>query len=233
MDNSNYTQQWVNPVHKIGRITLLAACVTTTFPVLYLYLVHGIFPSVDWLWNDVLLIVASFGFIWLIEPISFYPALGLAGTYLAFLTGNIGTTKLPAAAIAQDLAKVEPGSREAEVVSTLAIIGATTTTTAFIAVGVICGSFLLSVLPGPAVDALKSYTVPAVFGALMVTFAIKYPKVIPVAIGVPLMLKLFAADMIPGYWHIIFAIVSTVAAAFILYRNDIKQPARGDVKQSA
>jgi len=67
----------------------------------------------------------------------------------------------------------------------------------------------------------------------LTTFAIKYPKVIPVAIGVPLMLKLFAADLIPGYWHIIFAIISTVVAAFILYRRDINQPVSRNVKKPA
>lgn len=225
MDEKTYEQNWIKPVHRIGRITLLGVCVTSFLPVLYLYLVHGIVPPLDWLIKDIVLITASFGFIWLIEPIAFFPALGLIGCYQAFLTGNIGTSKLPSSAVAQDIAGVEPGSKEAEVISAMAIIGSIITTLGFVCLGALAGSIILGSLPASALSAIKSYVTPAVFGALMVSFAIKYPKVIPVAIGVPLLLRLFAAPYIPGYWFILFTIVSTISAAIVLYKKDIKKDA--------
>ena len=221
MDQLTYDKNWTKPVHLIGRLTLIGVCLSSFLPIAYLYLAHGILPPMDWIIKDVLLITASFGFIWLIEPIAFFPALGLIGSYQAFLSGNIGTSKLPSAAIAQDIAKVEPGSKEAEVISSFAIIGSIITTIAFVCVGAVAGTVILEVLPESALNAVKSYVVPAVFGALMVTFSIKFPRIIPVAIGVPLLLRLFASDIIPGYWFILFTIVATIGSALYMYRDTI------------
>src|SRR5699024_8144014 len=202
MDNQDYENNWVKPVHRIGRITLLGVCLSSFLPVAYLYFAYGVVPPVDWIVKDILLITASFGFIWLIEPITFFPALGLIGSYEAFLTGNIGTSKLPSAAVAQDIARVEPGSKKAEVVASMAILRSLVCSVAFVCLAAGAGSALLGALPTDVVDAIKSYVTPAVFGALMVTFTIKFPKVIPVAIGVPLLLRLFAGSIIPSYLYI-------------------------------
>ncbi len=80
----------------------------------------------------------------------------------------------------------------------------------------------MGALPEEALDAVKSYVAPAVFGSLMVTFAIKFPKVIPIAIGTPLLLRIFAGGVIPGYLYIVFTIVATIAAAVIIYKKRIK-----------
>lgn len=221
MDQQTYEKNWIKPVHLIGRVTLIGVCISSFLPILYLYFAHGIMPPMDWIVKDILLITASFGFIWLIEPIAFFPALGLIGSYQAFLSGNIGTSKLPSAAIAQDITEVEPGSREAEVVSSFAIIGSIITTVGFVCLGAVAGTVILGVLPDPVLEAVKSYVVPAVFGALMVTFAIKFPRIIPIAIGVPLLLRIFASDIIPGYWFILFTIAATIGGALFMYRDTI------------
>ena len=72
MDNQDYENNWVKPVHRIGRITLLGVCLSSFLPVAYLYFAYGVVPPVDWIVKDILLITASFGFIWLIEPITFF-----------------------------------------------------------------------------------------------------------------------------------------------------------------
>lgn len=221
MDSITYEKHWIKPVHMIGRITLIGVCLSSLLPILYLYFVHGVIPPWDWVMKDILLITASFGFIWLIEPLSFFPALGLIGCYQAFLTGNIGTSKLPASAVAQDITGVEAGSEEAEVISSMAILGSIVTTVGFVCLGAIAGSVLLGILPESVLNAIKSYTVPSVFGALMVQFAIKFPKIIPVAIGVPLCLRIFAANIIPGYWYIVFTIVTTITAALLIYKKQV------------
>ncbi|QRG81483.1 hypothetical protein [Vibrio diabolicus] len=222
-DGSDYEREWTRPVHLIGRISLIGVCISTFLPILYLYFVHDIMPPMDLIIKNVVIITTAFGFIWLIEPIFFYPALGIAGCYQAFLTGNIGTSKLPASAVAQDLTKVEPGSLEAEVISSFAIIGSICTTVGFVALGAVAGTAILDSLSPPVLAAVKSFTVPAVFGALMVQFAIKYPKIIPVAIGVPLFLRVFLGGILPGYLFIIITIASTIAAALYMYQGQLKK----------
>ncbi len=47
---------------------------------------------------------ASFiGIMWVLEPITYYPTLGVAGTYLAFLTGNIANMCLPCSSAAHHI----------------------------------------------------------------------------------------------------------------------------------
>ena len=89
LNEQAYRENWISPVHKIGRWTLSLVCVTSLFPVAYRYFGYGVFPPMDWIWKDLLLITAGFGLIWVIEPLTFYPALGLSGCYLAFISGNM------------------------------------------------------------------------------------------------------------------------------------------------
>ncbi len=222
MDNATYVSQWTAPVHRIGRISLITLCITTTFPLFYLYFVYGVFPPVEWLVKVTTLITASFGLIWLIEPITFYPALGLAGCYQAFLTGNIGNNKLPSAVLAQDITGTEQGSRASEVVNVLAICGSTMTTQIVICIGAVAGTVILGVLPAPITNAVKAFTVPSIFGALIVSFALKFPKIIPVAVGVPLFLRFYVTS-IPVYWFVFITLIATVTATLVIYKKDIYQ----------
>ena len=69
-------------------------------------------------------------------------------------------------------------------------------------------------------DAVKNFVVPSIFGALIVSFALKFPKIIPFAVGVPLALRLWVT-FIPGYWFVLITLVATVAATLILYKKEI------------
>jgi hypothetical protein len=57
-----------------------------------------------------------------VEPIPYFLVLGVCGTYIGFLAGNIPNFRLPVSAVAQAAAQVEEGSTEGELVSTVAIV---------------------------------------------------------------------------------------------------------------
>lgn len=50
--------------------------------------------------------------LWFVEPISYFPVVGAAGTYMAFLSGNISNMRIPCASMAQVAADVEPGTEK-------------------------------------------------------------------------------------------------------------------------
>lgn len=75
LNEQTYRQNWINPVHRIGRWTLSLVCITSLFPVAYLYFGYDVFPPLDWIWKDLLLITAGFGLIWIIEPLTFRGAI--------------------------------------------------------------------------------------------------------------------------------------------------------------
>ena len=49
-------------------------------------------------------ITSAVGVIWFVEPISYFPIVGVAGTYMAFVSGNISNLRIPCAMIAQKAA---------------------------------------------------------------------------------------------------------------------------------
>ena len=88
MDDKEFQKIWNNPINLIGRITLLSAVVASFFPVTYLMISHGIFPPLEVVLKAWILVVSSYGVVYIIEPISYYPVLGLSGTYMTFLSQN-------------------------------------------------------------------------------------------------------------------------------------------------
>ena len=69
-------------------------------------------------------VLATFGIIAVIEPVSYFPILGRSAMYQAFLIGNIANKLLPAAIVAQANLGEKPGTRRAELIAGSAIIGA-------------------------------------------------------------------------------------------------------------
>lgn len=117
-----------------------------------------------------------FGAFYIVEPISYYAALGMSGTYLGFLSGNIGNMRVPCAALALDVTDSKSGTIQAEVVSTMAICGSIITNLIATTGAVLVGSAVVAVLPAFLNSALKNYAAAAIFGGTFGNFAVKYPK---------------------------------------------------------
>jgi len=179
---------WKRPVNKIGIITLVCAMAASLLPNIYLYIAHGAFPPISVVmkaWSMILVAYVGFYFI---EPFSYYPILGLTGTYMSFLTGNISNLRLPASAVAQEAVGVEPGSKEAELVSTLAISGSVITNTLFVTLAAIIGTTIIEAFPQPVIAGLTQFTLPAIFGAIFAQFAMSNIKIAILALPVPLIM---------------------------------------------
>ena len=69
-------------------------------------------------------------------------------------------------------------------------------------------------------ESVKNYVVPSIFGALIISFAMKFPKIIPFAVLVPLACRLWT-PFIPGYWYVLITIIATVAATLVIYKKEI------------
>ncbi|MBQ9710050.1 MAG: metallophosphoesterase, partial [Clostridia bacterium] len=123
LDYINYMNEWKKSSVRIGAPTNLLAAVTAFIPVLYLCFTYDCWPETSLILSAWGLTALSFGAFYVVEPISYYAALGLSGTYLGFLSGNIGNMRVPCAALALDVTESESGTLQAEVVSTMAICG--------------------------------------------------------------------------------------------------------------
>ena len=95
MDNKRFEEIWFKPVIRVGMVTLLLAAASSFLPCVYLFIKYGVFPSIEDALKSWGMIAVVFGAFYVVEPVSYYSVLGMSGTYLSFLSGNISNLRLP------------------------------------------------------------------------------------------------------------------------------------------
>ena len=218
--NDNYMNTWKKSSIRIGAPTNLLAAVTAFFPVLYLCIVYDCWPNFSVVMSAWGLVALSFGAFYIVEPVSYYASLGMAGTYLSFLSGNIGNMRVPCAALALDVTKSESGTIQAEIVSTMAICGSIITNLIATTSAALVGAAVVAVLPESIKIGLQTYASAAIFGATFGNFALKKPKVAVFALAIPVICKLFIP--IPAWMVIVASVFGTVGIARVFYVKEKK-----------
>ncbi|MDR1940476.1 MAG: hypothetical protein LBQ40_06790 [Clostridiales bacterium] len=157
----------------------------------------------------------------------FAPLLGPGATYLAFVTGNISNIKLPCALNAQETAKTPRGSKESEVVSTIAVAVSALTQTVIMGVGVVFLAIFTKPLETffaiPEVEPVFDCILPALFGALGYSYIIKNPRLAVVPMAFMLILYLafpgFANKDSVAIMIIFIGVVSLISAVFLFQKG--------------
>jgi hypothetical protein len=182
-----YNEKYMPKVNRIGKLTGYIGVVLAFAPAVMLAVVYGILPKGTALLTAFIAGASSFGVLWFVEPISYFPVVGSAGTYMAFLSGNISNMRIPCASMAQVSADVKPGTEEGSVIATIGMAVSIIINVAVLTIGAILGASVLSMLP-EGVRAALNYLLPALFGALLVQFGMKLKKhtLIMVAIALAL-----------------------------------------------
>ena len=103
MDSKEYMPIWRKKSILIGSPTNILAAITAFIPVLYLCIRYNCWPDPKLVIAAWGMLLISFGAFYVVEPVSYYEALGMSGSYLSFLSGNIGNMRVPCAALAQDV----------------------------------------------------------------------------------------------------------------------------------
>ena len=221
MENQEYLNEWKKGSIRIGTPTNLIAALTSFIPVIWLCMTYDCWPDVGVVLSAWGMVALSFGALYVVEPISYYAALGMAGTYLSFLSGNIGNMRVPCSALALDATDSIPGTLRAEIASTMAICGSIITNLIATTLAAIIGASVVSILPPVIVSALTKYAAAAIFGGTFGSFAIKYPKIALFALGIPVCLKLTIAP--PAWLLIVSSVFGSLAIARVFYMIDSKK----------
>jgi len=223
MENKQIIKEWKKKSILIGSPTNLIAAATAFIPVLWLCTTYNCWPDINIVLAAWGMVALSFGAFYFVEPISYYAALGMAGTYLAFLSGNIGNMRVPVAALALDSTDSEPGTIQAEVASTMAICGSIITNLCFTTLAALVGAAVVAVLPDFLVAALTKYTASAIFGATFGNFSIKYPKVAIFSLFGVLAIRM--GLKLPAWSLIVIAVFGSLAVARFFFVQDQKKAA--------
>lgn len=173
-----FYEQYTLKMIRNGRLTTLIAALLTFVPALYLWLVLGYKAD----WSNILagwgIIVSSYFFIYIFEPLGFYPSMGLSGIYVGYLAGNIPTVRLPAMLAARAATGTESGTYKGELVGVIAIGMSVFVNVAFVTAAALVGEVILDILPKFVLDAFD-FTLPAILGAVMAQYFPKNKVFIP------------------------------------------------------
>jgi len=209
---------WKKSCIKIGSPTNLLAAFTAFIPVLYLCYKYNCWPDSSLILSAWGMTVVAFGAFYIVEPVSYYAALGMSGTYLSFLSGNIGNMRVPCASLALDVTDSKTGSLQAEIVSTMAICGSIVTNLIATTLAAFIGAAIVAVLPQALKVGLQTYASAAIFGATFGNFALKAPKLAFFGLAIPVICKILTSYInIPAWLIIVLSVFGTVLIARIFY----------------
>ena len=189
-------EQYNKSLHRHGRF-MLVICIMllVAFPFVVAAL-NSVGPNMDGFWVGFAKVAILYYPISIVEFLIYTPMLGVGGSYISFITGNVTNMKIPCVMNAQDIAGVEPGTPEQEIVSTISTATSAIVTTLVIAIGVILIIPLQPVLNNPTLKPAFDYILPALFGALGLKYFIKSPQIAVVPLVLMSALYIFVPSLI-------------------------------------
>ena len=214
---------------RLGLCTMACAAVVSFLPGLYLFFQYGIIPTASEMGSIVSMLIASFLVGWIVQPLTFYPAMGVRASCLSWTTGNVADLRMPAISAGQKAAGIEAGTPEGNVISTMSAAVSNFVTVAVLTLVTFVGSGLISALPA-AVTAAFSYITPAIFGAIIMDYAMKNVKYnLPLIIAGVVFFLLFKALGLSSVWITLFVVITGMFVSRIMFtyykkKNSAKAP---------
>lgn len=213
-------RDYMKDTDRYGKIWVWTAVVIIMAVPAAVCLYFDAWPEASAVLKGLLSVAPIYWTVGVIEVITYTPMLGVGGTYLAFVTGNLTSLKAPSALNAMENAEVKPGSEEGEVISTIAIATSSIVTTLVIVVGVCLLTLVAPVLEKPALAPAFDNILPALFGGLAVVYVSKNWKlcIAPVVF----MLALFlAVPSLAGSVGVLVpvGVLITLGAARVMYKK--------------
>lgn len=221
---------------KWGSLTLFIGFLIATSVPFYLLFVADANVNFGEILKGFLAVFAVYGVFYIVEPLTYFPILGPAGMYQAFLIGNISNKLLPSAIVAQDTLGVKPGTRKGEYAATMAICGAALIHVASMVLFVgILGTWLVSIIPELVTLVAKLYILPAILGGVTVQLiaSLRQVKSTLIALGAAALVILVLIPLVPilASGDVAIVVILTIAITWFTRNKamtDKKGPADGD-----
>ena len=221
MDRENFFESFNNDLHRIGRISMVLMIGALLAVPIVFGAINGISPD----WGGFLDGIIKVGIIYyptsIVEFLIYTPMLGVGGSYLSFLTGNVTNMRIPCAMNAAAIAGTEPGTAEHEIVSTIAVATSAITTTLVIVAGVVLLVPLQPVLQSAVLQPAFNNVVPALFGALGMQYFSKSLKLTAGPLALMSLLCIFVPSLATQTSTMMIPCgVLALAIAFFLWKKD-------------
>lgn len=211
---------------RYGTLTMLGGLVISLAGPAYLVFFTDLSITASMVWVAFGAVAATFAVFWIVEPLTYFPILGPAAMYQAFMIGNISNKLLPAAIVAQASIEAKPGTKRGDIASVMAIAGAASVHLASLLVFVgFLGTWFVSLIPQDVVEVARLYILPSLLGAVFVQsiVAMKQLRSTAVAIALALLLQFAIVPLAPALavYATAFAVVGSIVISWLV--RDRKQ----------
>ena len=191
-----FLEDYSKGLHRLGRFLLITAAILLASVPFVIGALNGVMPE----FSGFLAGFAKVGIIYIpvaiVEFLVYTPMLGVGGSYISFLTGNVTNMKIPCAMNARDMAGTTVGTPENEIISTISTATSGIVTTLVIVVGVLLIAPLQPILQSETLLPAFNNVVPALFGALGMKYFAKSLKIAAIPLGLMTLLCIFVPSMI-------------------------------------
>ncbi|HEK4988783.1 TPA: hypothetical protein STY81_000670 [Clostridioides difficile] len=218
---SIYNEEYLPFMIRYGRLTLSLGIIAALVPGIILSFGFGIMPPISALLASTMAIVSMSTPNYIIEPVSYSPILGIPGTYMSFLSGNISNMRLPCSIAAQKAAEVESGTEEGSIISTIGIAVSILVNISILTIGVILGGSVLSKIPAEVVEKLN-LILPALFGSVFGQVFLQDKKLGLVAIVISVLTIILSKQgIIPQSLVVLICVFGTILIARAMYKDKL------------
>ncbi|MBR5597098.1 MAG: hypothetical protein IKW30_06805 [Lachnospiraceae bacterium] len=191
-----FMEEFNNKLHRLGRITLVLSVVFLVALPFIVGAVFGVSPDFKAFLGGFAKVGVIYIPVAIVEFLVYTPMLGVGGSYLSFITGNVTNMKIPCVMNSKEIAGTQDGTPEHEIISTISVATSAIVTTLVIAVGVILMVPLQPVLQNPILLPAFNNVVPALFGALGLKYFIKSPQIAVIPLVLMSVLYIFVPSLI-------------------------------------
>jgi len=216
----NESRDYFGKIHFYGRIWMVLALLILLAIPAAISAYFDAWPRFSVIVQSMIGVAPTFWTVSTIQLFTFIPVVGAGGSYLGFVTGNLINLKVPCAINAMAIAKVEAGTKEGEIVSTIAIAISSLVTMLILTLGVFLLFWIRPLLESPVLEPAFANILPALFGGLAVVMINRNWKIAVAPIA--FMLVLFI--LVPGLTEAVallvpVGVVIAIIAARIMYKK--------------
>ena len=157
-EKEKFFEEFNDGLHRIGRIMLILGALMLVAVPFIIGAINGVMPDLGGFAAGLAKVGVIYIPVAIVEFLVYSPMLGVGGSYLSFITGNVTNMKIPCVMNATDIAGTKAGTPEHEIISTISVATSAIVTMLVIVAGIIPLTRLQPVLEQ---EVLKPAFVPA------------------------------------------------------------------------
>jgi hypothetical protein len=178
-------------------------------------------------------ILPLFGVSWFTDGLVYFPIIGLAGTYLGWLTGNVTNLRVPCSIASQRTAGVAEGTDEGGIISVISIAVSSFVTIIVLVICAISATAIISVIPAN-IQVGFDFLMPALMGALCLQFGLRNLKLLALSFVIVFLLQMVIVPYLglPRAWINLLAVFGTILIGMFFYNMAKKKAAMKSPSQN-